>query len=138
MRACFPLSGSRRSSGSKIFGVRGMGSLSLLPFELDAAEEVPPLIIPELRPRLPRSPDPFPCCLSGANLFYCSSVLRLSGAVPPPLLMGSVGGSGVPNLRRVGDGGRGAHAVAAPNSVVVAAIPGVGACAPLPLGGNSV
>ena len=71
-RACFPLSGSRRSSRRKMSGVRGMGSLPLLPFALDAADVDPPLSILELRASLPRSPDSLPCCLRGANLFVCS------------------------------------------------------------------
>jgi hypothetical protein len=33
---------------SKISGVRGIGSLPLLPLELEAAEEDPPLSIPKL------------------------------------------------------------------------------------------
>ncbi len=40
-RACFPLSGSRRSMSCKISGVRGIGSLPLLPLELEAVEDPP-------------------------------------------------------------------------------------------------
>ncbi len=68
-RACFPLSGSRRSSSSRISGVRGIGSLPLLPLELEAADVDPLLRIQELRFKLPCSLEFAPCCLRGANLF---------------------------------------------------------------------
>jgi hypothetical protein len=48
-RACFPLSGSRRSRRSSISGVRGIDSLPLLTLELEATDAEPPLSIPELR-----------------------------------------------------------------------------------------
>ncbi len=69
IRACFPLSGSRRSSSSKISGVRGIGSLPLFPLELEATDADPPLSIPELRSSLAMSHEFAPCCLRGANLF---------------------------------------------------------------------
>jgi len=40
----------------------------------------------------------------------------LSGAVPSPLLTGGIGGSGVPNLKRVGAGGGGAPPAAVPSA----------------------
>ena len=57
--------------------------------------------------------------------------------VPPPALMGIVGGSGVPNLRRLAPvdivpPGVGAHVAAMP--IVVAHV----GCTPLPLGSSSV
>ncbi len=66
--ACFPLFGSRRFRSCGISGVRETGSLPLLPLELEADED-PPLSMPELRFRLPYSPEFPPCCLRGANLF---------------------------------------------------------------------
>ena len=68
-RACFPLSGSRRSRSSRISGVREIGSLPLLLLELKAANVDTRLRIPELRFKLPRSPEFASCCLRGANLF---------------------------------------------------------------------
>jgi hypothetical protein len=52
-RACFPLSGSRRFRRSKICGVRGIGSLPLLPLELEVPDAVSPLSMLELSASLP-------------------------------------------------------------------------------------
>jgi hypothetical protein len=68
-RAYFPLSGSSRSNRRRISDVRGIGSLPLLPFEVDDVDEDPPLSIPELRASLPQSPDSLLFCPRGANLF---------------------------------------------------------------------
>jgi len=118
-----------------ISGVRGIGSLLLLPLELEADVD-PPLRIPEVRTTLPWSPEFAPCCRRGANLFWCSTEL-FHVCVPPPSLMGYVGGSGMTNLRRVAPVG-----VVPPGAVVpAAAAPSVGALVsgtPLPPVGISV
>ena len=57
-RACFPLSGSRRSIRSSISGVRGIGPLPLLSLELEAPDAVPPLSMPELSASLTTSKRP--------------------------------------------------------------------------------
>ena len=62
-------------------------------------------------------------------------MLGLSGVVPAPLLMGIVGGSGVPKFRRVGAVGFTAPDLAVPPAYVAAVVSRVGACAPLPMGG---
>ena len=115
--------------------MREMGSLPLLPFELDVADVGPP--IPELRASLLRSPDSLPYCRRGVNLFVCSMMLGLYGVVPAPLLMGIVGDPGVPKLRRVGVVGCTAPAIAVPPASVAAIVSRLGACAPLPLGDSS-
>ncbi len=107
--------------------MRGIGSLPLLPFELDVADVEPSLNIHEMKSSLTRSPDSLPCCRRGANKFWCSTMLGLSSVVPAPLLMGMVGGSGVPYLRRVGDVGYDALAIAVPPTFVAADVPRVGA-----------
>ena len=135
-RACFPFSRSMRSRSCRISGVRGIGSLPLLPLELEADEDPPLRIIPELMFRLPYSPEFAPYCRRVANLFVCFTMLGLSCVVPAPLLMGIVGGPGLPKLRRVGVVCS-AHVVAVPSASVTIAVPRVGACTPLPLGGSS-
>ena len=62
-RACLPLSGSRRSSRCRISGVRGIGSLPLLPLEPDVAEFAPDTD-PKLSLSLSLSAAPLPCCAS--------------------------------------------------------------------------
>jgi len=137
-RACFPLSGSRRSKRSRISGVWGIGFLPLPRFELEAADVDPPLSIPELSASLLLSPVSLPCCRRGANLFWCSTLLRLSGSVPPRALMGTFGGSGMPKRRWVTTGGSGTPVDVVPANAAASAVPHVCACAPLPLGGISV
>jgi len=65
-------------------------------------------------------------------------MLGLFGVVLAPLLRGIVGGVGVPKLRRVGTVGCTGRAIAVPPASVPDAVLGVGACAPLSLGGTSV
>jgi hypothetical protein len=140
------LSCSSRSRRCTISGVRGIGSLLLLPLELEAVEDSP-LRIPELRLRLPCSLEFAPCCLRGANLFWCSTEM-FPMLVPPPGLMGRVGGSRVPKLRRVTPSCSVpscadalvavAPAVVVPPASVLSAVPRAVAFAPLPLGGRSV
>jgi hypothetical protein len=89
---CLPLSGSRRFNRSIISGVRGICSLPLIPLELEAAEEDPPLIMHEVRSSPTLSTIPMPCCLRGAYMFYCFVGYMLSYNVPPQALSGTVGG----------------------------------------------
>ena len=70
-----------------------MGSLPLLPLELEAAEEAPPRSMPEVRSSLTMSAVSLPRCLRGANLFVG---YMLSETVPPRALSGIVGGAGGP------------------------------------------
>ncbi len=86
--------------------------------------------MPELRFRLPCSPEFAPCCLRGAHLFWCSTV----PVVPPPSLTGSVGGSGVPNRSRVAPVGCVPPCADTLADVAHAHVAPVGG-APVPLGG---
>ncbi len=65
--ACLPLSGSNLSINCRISRVRGMGSLPLLPRELDVANDAPPLSMPELRDPLSFPPDTLPFSSRGEN-----------------------------------------------------------------------
>ena len=87
---------------SNFSGVRGIGFLPLFLLEFEAAEEDPPLSIPEVKSSLTMSTDSLPYCLRGAYLFWCFVGYRLSDIVPPRALIGTVGGADVPKRKCVG------------------------------------
>ncbi len=51
------------------FGWEGIGSLPMLPLELEVVDGVPPLSIPELKDSLFLPHELMACSLSGANVF---------------------------------------------------------------------
>ena len=62
-----PLPGSSLSSNCSISCVRGMGSIPLLPLELDVADVDPPLSMPKLKASLPFLLDTLPPSPRGEN-----------------------------------------------------------------------
>jgi len=118
---------------SNFSGVRGIGFLPLFLLEFEAAEEDPPLSIPEVKSSLTMSTDSLPYCLRGAYLFWCFVGYRLSDIVPPRALIGTVGGAGAPKRRCGGAVGGISPVVVAPRPASPSDVPTAGACAPLPL-----
>ncbi len=79
-----------------------MGSVLLLPLELDVVGVDPPMSMPELRASLPFPPDTLPVSPWGANLLCSVGVLpwyTIAGSLR--VLYGTFSGFGVPNRRCV-------------------------------------
>ena len=72
--ARLPLSGFNLSSRCKNYGVRGMGSLPLLPLELGSHDDEPPMGMPEAMASLSFPPDTLTFSPKGENRL-CSVVV---------------------------------------------------------------
>jgi len=115
--------------------VSGIGSLPLMPLALEEADADPSLRMPELRASMFRPPDILPCSLDGVNMF-CRSIAAPLAAAAPPRAYGTVGGAGVPRLRRVTGSGAPVPPSGRFFAVKVGPVPPAGSYWPLPPGGG--
>ncbi len=75
-----------------------MGSLPLVPLDLDVDDVDPPVSMPDIRASLSFPPDTFPVSPIGANRLSIVGVMPwCTGARPLSIFYGTFGGCGVPN-----------------------------------------
>ena len=115
-----------------------MGSLPMLPLELQVADADLSLSILELWTSLSQSFEAFPYSLSDVNLFCYSTLVMLAATVPLRTMCEIVGGFRVPNLRWMTTVGGITHVVLRISAASYVDVSLVGACISLTLGGSSV